>query len=463
MSKFIHVIGTEAEHDVWDPTGEVKPDKVLKMLEPYAARLGYVKGGTLWGTNGSRNYGDAHMKVESAGPETRTGRQAARYELAGSFLWALMALMADLELGRTGTTLILKTNTSTNATTGGGNHVNISMPLSSGQTFDQAFREAVSYLQPFIATLQLLTGSGVVIPRVDAKTRLGGDQYSYGLSPRGFHIIEDYRGAASTAKNHDKPLFMARPEHHADVSQIWRFQICGLDSNILPRILEFKLDLLLFMAEMAAQKILKPFKLVKEAGRPHPAMLVSLDWRSRLQTDLGQSTTALEVQRDYLKQALSWCGPTPLIDRWSLWLDQFDTDDDVPLTLFGIVDWVTKLVTIQREERKKGFNYKRAEDLHFLYQGYRFSSKKECMPLRNLRRHGEPGILNQVWHAMHTPPDDTRAWGRGRLIAARPPDLTSVDWSRLLVGGNTLDQKYPDRPTTDLIEKVIGLGQKRPS
>jgi hypothetical protein len=462
-SKHNHIVGTETEHDIRDTTGQVTKQTVTKAMPHRAARYGIARVGSLWGRNGCHAYGEVAEKVEWAGPECTTGHDAMVYEHAGSLFWALMALGADLDLGREPIAWILKTNSSHNGDSGGGNHINLSMPLR-GLHYATAFGEAARFLKTFMVTFQIITGSGVVLPRQRADTLLGTPGYGYAISPRGFHVTKDSGYANTNTADGDKPIFLYRDEALADESRFWRLQISGLDSNILPSVLQFKLDLLLLMAEMVVAKAFKPLHIIEDSDTAHSMRRVSLNWRAPLRIARHGSLTPLEIQWRCFRQVENYIvnrrggRGKALLEEWASLLKEFDTDDNIPAGLFGRVDWVTKAVLLEQRAKKLGskFDYPRAEELHFAYHGFRFTTSGLCLPLRLIRRFGPPGIGRQIRRALHQPPTGTRAWCRGRYAslgisnAYASWEVIGVDGGRgIALPGD------PSVPTTPQVEAFI--------
>jgi hypothetical protein len=453
---FRHVIGTETEHPVHDPTDTLTHNNIINWLPTFARRFGLVANYEMRGNNGCRVYRD-QGKLEFATPECSTGAAAALHELAGTMFLNRMALQADRRIKRPATLQILRCNTSQNGDSGGGNHVNISMPLQE-MTFEDAFSDAVRHLTAFVTTLQLITGTGVVLPKDRAATRLGGPEYGFAISPRGFHVTKDWSGqAASGLPDGDKPIFIRRDEPNADPYLFWRLQIAGLDSNIIPSILELKLELLLLMAEMFTRRELKPLELHDGEGFDHSSRVISLDWRTPFQTTLRRSMTALQVQRYFYDQANDYVikhrngRGRDILDHWARLLKAFETKEDIPRALYGEVDWVTKAILLERMQARPNFDYYRAEYMHILYQEYRFQ--------RQYGVFGTPGFIRRASQALMDAPPDTRAWGRGELTKLRPYGL-KVDWHELRLNGTYIRLPDPAAPTTSHLDKVMQRLQK---
>ena len=464
-STLIHVIGTETENRVHDSTAKVNHTVVVQEMQTRPRPYGAWSVGGHRGTNGARAYQDVGDVLEYAAPECTNGTDAMYYELAGIMFWSRYARICDRALGRAAQAWIMKSNTSSQGASSAGYHINISMPMAS-DTFEVNFAATVNQLKAFVATLQLISGAGVVLPSEQAVTRLGTPAYGYAISSRAIHVVCDASKKA-WSKPGDyvaKPLFLERNEPLADENRFWRLQICGLDSNILPAAIQLKLDILLIMAEMVAIGAINPIKLIEDKSLgQHTACRVSLDWRTPLETDGHGTLTPLEIQWYYFHEAEEYVikyrdgRGADILQQWADILIAFDTDEDVPAALNGKVDWVTKALMLTRNEAKadQPFTYLAAENLHFNYHAYRINASGLCLPILLAQRYGAPDLTRRVVRAMRTPPSDTRAWARGTFIAAKP--LTpAVEWDRIqALNSPVFGLPDPSLPTSPEFEKFM--------
>jgi len=468
--------GTEVEHDVFDPQGRVDRNALLRVLMALADRWGVRNGSRLIDEAGGLDYADVSNKAEHGTPEFTNGRAGMLYEKAGSVRWAIVAHYLDVAMGRPPTTWILKTNTNYNGDSGGGNHLNFLMPGRSDTSLSDR-SAAIEMLKTFVVTLELLVGAGVVIPRSRAKTRIQGENYGFAIGARGLHVVR-YAGVANTSTaDGNKPVFMDRYEPLADLDRFWRMMISGLDSNILPSVIVFKLDVLFLMAEMAIRGAITPIQLYEPVplgstetpGNVCRSMRkLSCDWKLHLSVAEGpaREMTAREIQLQYFGQADKYVHSQPepdpdqlaLLDQWRRLLDGFDTDEDIPMDCFGLSDWVTKAARLKRREEKAGrpLTYDEAERIQFDYHGYRFRAGQRCTPLRLALRYGYPGIWRDIVRAGSTPPQDTRAWGRGQAVKLRPTDLNADGWVSMKVPGmGAIRMDDPRVPVTEALRRQL--------
>jgi hypothetical protein len=242
-------------------------------------------------------------------------------------------------------------------------------------------------------------------------------------------------------------------------------QICGLDSNILPGVIQLKLDLILLFSEMAACGALSPMVL-KNNTTPHPSRVVSLDWRAPLALENGGTTNALAILWHYHAEAVRYLTrygrSMEVLDQLAAILREFKDGEEVPDTLYGKVDWVTKLIQIRQRESKseEPLTYLAAEAIHLVYQSFIFSSKGLCVPLRLMQMFGPANFIRDSWKALITPPPRTRAAARGRILEATGRaghTQISVNWGEVAVNGKKLKLVNPTSTQDKWVQQFIDL------
>ncbi|MFT7583093.1 MAG: hypothetical protein ACI9MR_004779, partial [Myxococcota bacterium] len=147
--------------------------------------------------------------------------------------------------------------------------------------------------------------------------------------------------------------------------------------------------------------------------------------------------TALAIQRVYLERAevfLAELGVASVEGRqvarmWRETLDALETDPD---QLFGRVDWVTKRVLLERSAADAPWAVRKKVDLryHELGTGY-FAALEDAGLTTRLTTNDD------IDHAITTPPRESPAWTRGRLVQrlARSGTNASVSWDSVRVRG----------------------------
>jgi Pup amidohydrolase len=166
---------------------------------------------------------------------------------------------------------------------------------------------------------------------------------------------------------------------------------------------------------------------------------VSLAARAKAFGD--RRTSALELQYGFLEQAGRFvaCGLADgivpdagkILEAWSSTLDLLRAKDFAKLT--RRLDWVLKLAFIERAMRKRNLPWASPE-VKALDHMYANLDESEGLFLAAERRGlveriADPARTEQL---LESPPEDTRAYTRGRLLAlADPLEIDSVDWDHI--------------------------------
>jgi proteasome accessory factor A len=163
----------------------------------------------------------------------------------------------------------------------------------------------------------------------------------------------------------------------------------------------------------------------------------------------GRSTTALEIQRAYLKAAMDFFACHELnqitkdvLVRWENVLDKLERD---PRSLAQELDWAAKRHMMESYMDRKGcgWNDPRVRLMDLQYHDVR--------PEKGLyhtleRNHRIERIVQdvEVNRAEFTPPSGTRAYFRGRCIGKFAKSIYGASWTSVLFDvGNTTIKKVP--------------------
>ncbi len=145
----------------------------------------------------------------------------------------------------------------------------------------------------------------------------------------------------------------------------------------------------------------------------------------------GRRLTAIEIQREYHAQlTAAGCGDAEVNALWERTLDRLVDD---PLTCTEL-DWVAKLTLMESFRRRDGlgWDHPRLAQLDVAWADL----DGRASPYAALVRAGRMPRLTtdaEVERAATEPPDDTRAYLRGRLVAERTSEVLGIDWSWILL------------------------------
>jgi proteasome accessory factor A len=179
----------------------------------------------------------------------------------------------------------------------------------------------------------------------------------------------------------------------------------------------------------------------------------------------GRSTTALAIQRAYLKSAMGYyaCHDLPQVTKDILvrWEDVLDRLEQDPRLLVRELDWVAKRQMMESYMERKGCGWDdpRVRLMDLQYHDVR-PDKGLYFTLE--RSHLIERIVQEVEieRAEFTPPLGTRAYFRGRCVSKFAKSLYGVSWTSVLfdVGNNQVKRvplMDPLRGTASLTSDLL--------
>lgn len=172
--------------------------------------------------------------------------------------------------------------------------------------------------------------------------------------------------------------------------------------------------------------------------------------------------TAVQMQRSYAEAAQD------LADRegwdsessrktFGIWFEVLEGLEKDPLSIADRLDWVAKYSLIrQYEARGIGVDHPKIQALDLQYSDLRpeKSLYTKLESLGRIRRLIEPERIDA---AVSTPPENTRAYLRGKLIGRWPQQVVSAGWEVLSVKDPSTDRTHRwlmDEPTNCTSEQV---------
>jgi len=166
----------------------------------------------------------------------------------------------------------------------------------------------------------------------------------------------------------------------------------------------------------------------------------------------GRRMTALQLQGEYLDQARKFIDDRYGVDadeqtrdvlaRWESVLDRLADD---PMRCVRELDWVAKLALLEGYRARDGLAWD-APRLQLVDLQYSDVRPDRGLYNRLVARGSIDTLLqeDEVTAAMTAPPDDTRAYFRGRCLAKYPDQIAAASWDSVIfdVGRDTL-QRVP--------------------
>ena len=385
--------------------------------------------------NGARYYVD-HAHPEYSTPECLSPRSLVVHDKAGERILERSLAVVAAELPSSPALAIYKNNSD-----GKGN----SYGTHENYLVDRAtpFGDIVRDLTPFFVSRQIFTGAGKL--GLEAQWDERG-KHVFQLTQRA-DFFETEVGLETTLK---RPIINTRDEPHADPERYRRLHVIVGDANLCEVALFLKLGTTSIVLKMIEDAFLPDFSLVNPVAAIHDVSRdVSLTANVAL-TD-GRKMTALQLQWEYLELARKYVDredDTPenreVVERWEVVLRGLQTD---PRTLSAQLDWVAKLRLLEGYRERDGLAWSdaklRAIDLQYhdvrrdrgLYHRLAHSGKVERLTTDE-----------EVERAIMEPPEDTRAFFRGRCISKYPDAIAAASWDSLILDtGRDALQRIPMR------------------
>jgi proteasome accessory factor A len=368
---------------------------------------------------------------EYSTPECTNPREVVAYERAGERVAA--ECLRELARIRGGDKFVLYKNNTDGKGNSYGYHENYLLERS------VPFDRVVRLLVPFFVTRQIYAGAG----KVGAENH--GHPAAYQLSQRAdfFECLVDLNTMVK------RPIINTRDEPHADPAKYRRFHVIIGDANMAELSTYLKLgttsivlDLLEAGIEVPGVDLDDPVRAIKEVSR-------DLDVKKTLKLTDGRVTTAIAVQRMYLKTALDFYAchelnqvTKDILVRWEEVLEKLEQD---PVLLVRDLDWVAKRQMIYSYMDRKGCDWKdpRVSLLDLQYhdvrpeKGLYYALERSNLIDRLLQD-------SDIAKAEHTPPTGTRAYFRGHCLKKFGHKIYGASWTSVLFDvGNTTIKKIP--------------------
>jgi proteasome accessory factor A len=385
-------------------------------------------------TNGARLYVD-HAHPEYSGPECTDPLAAALWDKAGERVMEEAAAQASALPGSP--PIQLYKNNTDNKGASYGCHENYLMNRST------PFAEIVRHLTPFFVTRQVICGAGRV--GIGADGREDGFQISQRAD-----FFEVEVGLETTLK---RPIINTRDEPHADPEKYRRLHVIIGDANMSEVSTFLKLGSTALVLSMIEDRFLGADLAID--GPVAELRAVSHDPTCRHLITLrdGRKLTAIQVQMEYAELARKYTQnkfgaevddlTSDVLDRWESVLARLAED---PMQLADELDWVAKLQLMDGYRSRDGlpWNHPRLQLVDLQYSDVR-SNRGLYNKLVSAGRIQRLLDENDVNWAITNPPEDTRAYFRGRCLQKYPDAVAAASWDSVIfdIPGRESLQRVP--------------------
>lgn len=385
--------------------------------------------------NGARYYVD-HAHPEYSTPECSNARDLVVHDKAGERILEV-SLRETERLLPDGQRIAIYKNNSDGKGNSYGTHENY---LVSRAT---PFADIVRDLTPFFVSRQMFTGAGKLGAEGNWNADDGG---AFQLTQRA-DFFEAEVGLETTLK---RPIINTRDEPHADPAKYRRLHVIVGDANMSEVSTFLKVGTTALVLKMIEDRFLPELGLANPVQALHD---VSQDLTCRAEVKLndGRVLSAMALQWEYLQRAQKWVEEneeTPqdveILERWGSTLAALETD---PMSLRGQLDWVAKYSLMQDFRERDGLDWSdhKLKMIDLQYHDIR-RNKGLYYRLENSGRVERLVTDAEVERAMREPPEDTRAYFRGKVIGRFPDAIAAASWDSLIMdtGDETL-QRIPMR------------------
>lgn len=338
------------------------------------------------------------------------------------------------------------------------------------QLEDRFFTDALSSLLPFLVTRQIFAGVGRVgghrLTRPSSKNNIMtlsehevdyvwvsnfygveiDPTVNFQLSQRADHIVK----TISSRVRFNRAIINPKWDSYYSYSNLHRLHVLFGESNMSEYALMLKVGTTCLVLDLIEDGIAPPD--VEVADPLETLRSVSRDptmkWIVRLRN--GRTISAIDLQRRYLDAAKRYLyrrdPQTDLVLReWETILDDLERD---PLSTADRLDWAAKFVLYRQYMEETGASWQ-DDVMQSLDLEYHNATPEEGL-FYGLEQAGLMRRLvtdEQVEEALTNPPENTRAYGRGLIVAqllAHPGLRYVIDWDAIYIERNRqLDLKNP--------------------
>ncbi|HEX2090238.1 MAG TPA: depupylase/deamidase Dop [Actinomycetota bacterium] len=404
--------------------------------------------------NGARYYVD-HAHPEYSTPECATARGLVVHDKAGERILE-KSLESVHELLLPGERIAIYKNNTDGKGNSYGCHENYLVDRTT------PFSRIVRDLTPFFVTRQIFTGAGKV---GSESPREEGRQVAYQLSQRP-DFFEAEVGLETTLK---RPIINTRDEPHADPEKYRRLHCIVGDANMCEVATFLKVGTTALILKLIEDDLLPDLSLEGPVAALHE---VSWDISCRQTVRLrdGRRVRPLELQWEYLDHAKKFVKesePTAengeILQWWEAVLTGIEED---PLSLHRELDWVAKyrLLEAYRERDRLDWNDGKLALIDLQYHDVR---RSRGLYYRLVEGGKVERLVSdaEVEAAISNPPEDTRAYFRGRCIQQYMDSIAAASWDSIIfdTGADVLQRvptREPLRGTKEHVDELLESSER---
>lgn len=310
---------------------------------------------------------------------------------------------------------------------------------------DTPFADIVRHLTPFFVSRQVVTGAGRVGLGQD------GSDHGFQLSQRADYFEVEV-GLETTLK---RPIVNTRDEPHADAERWRRLHVIIGDANLSEISTYLKLGTTALVLSMIEDGFIAVDLAVDQPVRTLHKVSHDPGLKQLITLRSGRTLTAVQLQMEYYELARKYVEERygadadeqtrDVLARWEDVLGKLESD---PMSLADQLDWVAKRQLMEGYRRRDQLSWD-APRLHLVDLQYADVRPDKGLYNRLVARGRMQRLLNEadVTGARIKPPEDTRAYFRGRCLEQYADDVAAASWDSVIF----------DLPGRDSLQRVPTL------
>jgi proteasome accessory factor A len=305
------------------------------------------------------------------------------------------------------------------------------------------FADIVKHLTPFFVSRQVVTGAGRVGLHQD------GSAHGFQLSQRADYFEVEV-GLETTLK---RPIINTRDEPHADAEKYRRLHVIIGDANLSEISTYLKLGTTALVLSMIEDGFITVDLAVDQPVRTLHRVSHDPSLEYLIQLRSGRKLTGVQLQMEYCELARKYVEDRygqdadeqtrDVLDRWEDVLGKLERD---PMSLSRQLDWVAKKEILEGYRRRDNLEWDDAR-LHLVDLQYADVRAEKGLYNRLVARGRMERLLDEqeVLRAAHQPPEDTRAYFRGRCLEQYADHVAAASWDSVIfdIPGRDSLQRVP--------------------
>jgi proteasome accessory factor A len=373
-------------------------------------------------TNGARYYVD-HAHPELSTPECADARSVVVWDKAAELILQ-RSMRAARQMLPEGQELVVHKNNSDGKANSYGCHENYLMDRST------PFHQIVVHATAHFVTRQIFTGSGKVGSEAPGVSRT---EVPFQITQRA-DFFEAEVGLETTLK---RPIVNTRDEPHADAQKYRRLHVIAGDANLSEVATYLKVGTTAIILAMVEDDAIGEEFTFRSPVQAMRRVSYDLTLQRPLERTDGTSIRPIEVQWALLEKAqkyaethgLDMVGAEVGAEVLALWEGVLTDLDDDPMKCADRLDWVAKYRLLEGYRARHDADWTDPRVAAMALQYHDLRPERSLAQRLGLRR-----ITNdaEVEHAVGNPPEDTRAYFRGRCLAKWPEAIVAANWDSLV-------------------------------